>query len=57
LRASVASTAARTPGPLCQTEAQRKTARRRRSAAEETVSWGNSLRRPTVAATTRTEAG
>jgi len=57
LKPSVARIAARTPGPLCQTEAQRNTASSRRSAIEEIVSGGTSLRSPIVARTTSTAAG
>jgi hypothetical protein len=57
LKPSVASTAASTPGPLCHTDAQRKTASNRSRAIAETVSWGKSLSRPMVARTTKTAAG
>ena len=49
--------AARTPGPDCHTDAQRKTASRSSSATEEIVNPGNSRSSPTEAKTTRTAAG
>src|SRR5262249_32949070 len=43
LTPSVARMAARTPGPLCHTEAQRKTASSRSSATEASVRFGKSF--------------
>ena len=57
LNPSVASSAATTPGPLCQMEAQKKTARRSSSATDDSLSCGKSFRSPIVAPTATTAAG
>src|SRR5690348_15207479 len=56
LKASVAKTAASTPGPLSQSHATRKTATRRSSACAASVNPGISLRSATATATKTTAA-
>jgi hypothetical protein len=57
LKPRVAVTAATVPGPLSQIHAERKTARRSRSATVESAGPRRSLRSPIVARTRTAEAG
>jgi hypothetical protein len=56
LKASVASNAAKTPGPLSQSQATRKTATRRSSAWAASVNPGTSLSSATTSETSRIAA-